>query len=215
MRRLTWLALLVAPIVAAVACGGSDGAVSGNDDGGGGDGGSNDATVGGNDGGGGSDGGGSNDGGGTGDVAVGEAGNGDGSATVDGGLPSDPGAVSCGASTCTTSTQYCCIRFEFDGGVADASCVADDAGGAACQTFKERCNEAADCDAGSVCCAELLAGGSSTCRKASTDPNDLCGAGGVQLCRTNTECATGVTCNVVTCGNRKVQVCGVPQGCSL
>jgi len=203
--------LMLAAVVVVMGCGG-DAATNG---GGETDAGDTDATVG-TDGGGGGDSTVSNDSGSPGDGGGTDTGGGgsDAGPSVDGGKASDPGQVSCGAASCPTATEYCCVRFLFDGGTGDASCINDDAGGGACNGIRERCNESADCDAGRICCAQFGGGsGGTACRTPGANPGDPCWIGGVQLCRTANECGDAGACNVLTCGTRQLEVCGKPQGC--
>ena len=105
---------------------------------------------------------------------------------------STPGQVSCGASTCT-STQFCC---DF----GDGGCQENEGG--TCFGAAGRCDEAADCPMGQVCCSTLGA---------------ACQAGpclGAQLCKTTGECggADG-GCRVQSCLGRMIQACGTPFGC--
>jgi hypothetical protein len=193
-RRIGLLLLL------AIGCGGEAASIgAGADDGGG-----QDATVGAdsaaNDGGAGPDGAPFGDGG-SGDA------NSDAGSAPDTGAGSDPHAVRCGAATCDTTQDACCYAFSRDGGIADAGCIprGDNCPGG----FKERCDEAADCDAGRVCCLQIGAVGlDSVCRQG-------CGiGGGYQLCRTNAECQNDAGCNVLSCFNgRTLQLCGKPTGC--
>jgi hypothetical protein len=196
-----------------VACGGSDAtsSINGNGDGGGGDGASGsqngNGTDGGNNGNGnGSDGGGNNGGGNEGGTGGGKEGGtgGGGTTDVDGGKPSDPGSVSCGTTTCATSTQVCCTQFYLDGGrtescEAPSACTGPGNAGTAC-------NEAADCDGG-VCCTTI---GGAECRKSCN-----AGLGEHELCRTQAECsAFDGGCNVLTCpGNQVEEICGHPFMC--
>jgi hypothetical protein len=204
MRRRWGLVLVVSSglLGAAAACGGNDSTVgSGGDDGGGSD---HDATLQndsytpppGSDGSSGSD---SNGGG---DTSTGKDGTaGDGGGTDSG--AGEPHRIPCGAVTCDNQQDSCCIHLLLDGGTGDASCIPNNMncpGG-----FLERCDKAADCDGGRVCCIEIGALGS-TCRA-------TCGQG-IQLCQTNAECPNNEMCNLLTCFNgRKLQVCGKPPGC--
>jgi hypothetical protein len=127
---------------------------------------------------------------------------GGGTTDVDGGAPSDPGKVNCGTTTCTTSTQFCCEHFFFDGGNSQTcETLGTSCGGGG--SVSNECNEAADCDGG-VCCATF---GGNQCQK-------TCGGGEHQLCRTQSECKVDGGCNVLTCtGLGEQEICGHPFGC--
>jgi hypothetical protein len=94
----------------------------------------------------------------------------------EGGAPSDPNSVTCGATSCNTTTQYCCAEGDAGGG----SCLPYNNGSC---NIKVSCNEAADC-AGGVCCTQLAFGTHTTSCMAS------CGAGNFQICRTDAECGS-------------------------
>jgi hypothetical protein len=210
MKRALFLGLIVS-----LGCGGGTNSTAAPDvDGGGGD----DATVQADSsgGGGGGGGGGGDSGGGGGGGDGGGGGGGDAGADTgpvpEGGSPSDPGKVACGATPCATGTQFCCVRPQA-GADAGFVCDTDDGGPGVCNNgLRDHCDEAADCDAGSVCCFQAagVGGAGTDCRPT------RCGGpagGGVQVCRTDAECDGGV-CNVLTCaGGRKLEVCGKPPGC--
>jgi hypothetical protein len=103
----------------------------------------------------------------------------------EGGVASDPGVVPCGTSTCTTSTNYCCVSGG-DGGTQ--SCVAYNGGTCGTGSFKIGCNESADCMSG-VCCQTILGiamVGSTSCMPSCTyGPTQTTY---YQTCRTDAEC---------------------------
>jgi hypothetical protein len=121
---------------------------------------------------------------------------GDGSITIiDGGVPSNPGAVSCGPSVNCTAGNFCCAD-PADGGFSCQN------GGGSCPGTAGHleCDETADCNliadaALLVCCYEVADGVvSSSCHA------DCNGGGGnrFQACKAQSECTTG-TCAAHTC----------------
>jgi hypothetical protein len=111
----------------------------------------------------------------------------------EGGAPSQPGMVSCGGTTCETSSSQCCLGA--DGG----TCTAFNAGCSSGVT--QPCDEAADC-INAVCCQPL------ECGQHSTTCKTTCGTTDFQLCRTDSECGQGTDagaakkCIVQTCGTQ-------------
>jgi hypothetical protein len=221
MRRGLGLVLVVSCglLGAFAACGGSDdnSATSGGDDGG-----SNDATVNGDDSGNnpGTDSGnpGTDSGNpGTDSGNNGEGGGGDGGGNGDGGRPSDPHKVPCGTVSCDTTTDFCCIHFELDGGVSEAGCTPNN-GNCRNGGFEEHCDESADCDGGRICCLNIggAIGGQSDCQQPQGQGGGGCGIGRIELCRTNAECPNDAGCSVRSCfgGTRQLEVCGKPTGCN-
>lgn len=162
-----------------VDCGGStDAGASGGDDG------SADGTSAGDGAGGGGTG---DDAGGGGGGGGGGEGGGGGGGGEGGAQASNPGKVACGATSCDVTdagAQFCCLGR--DGGACEQA-------GTQCFGLRERCDEAADCPTGAVCCYEFGPTGlEARCRAGG------CGQG-VQACRTQAECTSG-TCAVHTCG---------------
>lgn len=106
---------------------------------------------------------------------------GKGGAAGDGGaLTPTPGVIECAGTPCTiagTIPNVCCY-----GGLTSA-CLPSFPG---CVQFGVAvgCDDAADCDTGSLCCRTAL--GTTSCAK-------TCSSGQTQLCRTNAECKAG-TC---------------------
>jgi hypothetical protein len=113
---------------------------------------------------------------------------------------SNPGQITCGETQCASSTDVCCVTFQNDGGVCQAKNQACTGG------QKHSCDEAADCDNGSVCC---LAISGTACAK-----ND-CGKFDTQVCKTSAECGDAGACSEYTCpGIGKVHACKKPFGCN-
>jgi hypothetical protein len=213
MRRDLCLAFVVSCglMGAVVACGGS----VATDDNGGGD---QDATTGHDSGGSpaydGSSG--TDTGGGGSDTGTG---GGDSGTVGDSATGSNPHKVPCGSVSCDTNTgNSCCIHIT--GPLhGDAVCGP----GGPCQGgFEEQCDETADCDGGSICCFEGGGSGGIQAQSFCQTPTDggTCGFGGlfggIQLCRTQAECANG--CHVHNCFNQQVEACsqadgGPPIGC--
>jgi hypothetical protein len=133
----------------------------------------------------------------------------DGSTTADGGTT--PGQIACGATSCNSANQVCCIRFAFDAGAdggpgVSRTCTAPNQcqGGAVSE-----CDEKADCPMNQVCCLQFGASGPrGSCQNG-------CGTFGIQMCKTTLECTNdGGTCKSYTClGNTTVQACRQPMGC--
>lgn len=127
-----------------------------------------------------------------------------GSACVrpDGGLPCDPGQLSCGSSTCSVSTSFCCEQVT---GSPDGSCSLN---GSTCSlAVEEHCDEAADCDAGQ-CCFSLGSPSIATCKARCNPGTDT------PLCHSNAECDSG-RCLLQPCaiGGGSVEACGIVAGC--
>ena len=114
-------------------------------------------------------------------------------------LDPTPGTIACGTATCDAPAQYCC--FASDGGAScldktDNSCGAN--GG-----VPFRCEEAADCDAGLICCQQGFNGPLKI-------PDNVCAHDCPrQVCRTNAECGTSTSCNPQpTCHGSDLALCG-------
>jgi hypothetical protein len=89
-----------------------------------------------------------------------------------------PGTIACAAAACTIAgfpTNLCC----FEG--ITTQCLPSFPG---CVTIGRplRCDDAADCDSGDVCCGTFTLG--TTCASS-------CGDAQLQLCRTDRECRRG------------------------
>jgi hypothetical protein len=99
----------------------------------------------------------------------------------EGGLPCDPGVVSCGGASCTTSSQFCCVGGA-QGGAGD---VCSPFNGASCPSsaLAVACDEAADCS-GALCCEQevgLGVAGPTQCMAS-------CPSGWFQACKSHSEC---------------------------
>jgi hypothetical protein len=130
----------------------------------------------------------------------------DGSSTPDGGAASDPGHIACvDAAPCSVPAEQCCV-----GSNGTGSCKASCPGGS---IVVLKCDEAANCADGGVCCASE----SLTAPNASGACAASCSLGQVQLCRTNGECPNH-DCTPQTCtfGSTKVRIeaCGSVLGCT-
>jgi hypothetical protein len=226
-HALVWIAPLVAaaPFVLAH-CGGSNSTTVNHGDSGVGTGsGSGGGSGGGNSSGGASSSGAGDDSGGTGlrdgsSSGGGEAGSSGGGQdsgpppipVPEGGAPSTPGLVSCGAVSCTTSSQHCCVAPGGDAG-ATRTCEPYNGGNCPANGITLDCLEAADCASG-VCCAPLAFGPqSTTCRSS-------CGTGNFQVCRTDSECAGrgdaggSGKCVVQVCTDPRTMVMTTVEACA-
>jgi hypothetical protein len=101
----------------------------------------------------------------------------------DGGAACDPGLVSCGGSSCTTSNAYCCV-----GGGDGGSNVCTAYNSASCPSgnLTVACDETADCATG-VCCEEVVGLGV----PGPTQCMSSCPSNWFQICKSNTECGGG------------------------
>jgi|HubBroStandDraft_5_1064220.scaffolds.fasta_scaffold210614_2 hypothetical protein len=133
-----------------------------------------------------------------------------------GGAACDPGIVTCGSTSCSTSSSYCCA--DDDGG----ACTAYNSAGCPSTDLTLQCDEAADCASG-VCCEQAMSLGVA----GPTQCMSSCPTGWFQICRSNTECGTGdgggvnrcvlQTCTqaptLLTAGSSVVvEACAVPPG---
>jgi hypothetical protein len=102
-----------------------------------------------------------------------------------------PDRIACGATTCSTSGQFCCAQL--DGG---ASCQSSEQACMALIGVQRQCEKTADCPANNVCCYEF----SSIPATTSCHANDCNGGNGmrVEACRSQSDCTTG-TCATRTC----------------
>lgn len=110
---------------------------------------------------------------------------------------SDPGALKCfNGVECTVPDQLCCYA-EVDGSAPEGGkpdfewgCIPSSQ---ECDRHRFRCDEAADCEAGKVCCGAFILGDFvSYCA-------DSCGAAPVQPCKTDAECKGSKTCVRMEC----------------
>ncbi len=121
---------------------------------------------------------------------------------TEGGLPCTPGQVSCGTATCNVPAQFCCD-------IPGTSETCTTAGGA-CAGTPVACDEAADCPTkGDICC---IASQSTTSATVSCQRGPICPTAPVataQICRSNTECASG-KCQFWNCLGNVIQACTNP-----
>lgn len=118
--------------------------------------------------------------------------------------PPDPGTVTCGAATCSTSTQQCCFNPQ-DAGASQCAPVGD--GGCSPGTFSQTCNEAADCAGGNVCCLSASLGIPPDIKAAC---ETSCSGFSLQLCKTSAECKNGQPCGAFPCRGYIIDSCGPP-----
>jgi hypothetical protein len=119
------------------------------------------------------------------------------SSGASGGSGSRAGTVACATVTCPTATQVCCAQPLGPGFLGDPECTPI----GQCQDGANlSCSSAAECAPSQVCCftpstetADLLAGGTAACQSS-------CSAGQAQLCTTNAECTSGLTCQETSAG---------------
>ena len=119
--------------------------------------------------------------------------------TSDASVPaSDPGQVTCGLSSCVAATTFCCAR---PGGPD----TCETSGGACANAAVRKCDEAADCPVGNVCCYDP-----STTPPSTSCQGDCTGGGGrrVQACKTTTECLVGQCATRLCSDGRTVATCG-------
>jgi hypothetical protein len=131
----------------------------------------------------------------------------DGSTGVDGGSPSNPGQVTCGTASCDIDAgQSCCVHI--DGGSA---CVAN-MPGTCTGGLRKRCDEAADCPMGQICCYEIGGAGINTACATTCNTRP-------QACKTTSECKNdGGMCAVHQCQGMlsgfSIESCsGLPMAC--
>jgi hypothetical protein len=120
----------------------------------------------------------------------------------DAALISNPGRVSCGEAECSLPAEACCAT------LTTTTCQAP---GASCEGGGvQRCDEAADCEGGNVCCLRL----DPDKPEATCEPGCIRGASRLQLCKTDAECPEG-TCYVNRCAGGVVyRACAAIQGCT-
>jgi hypothetical protein len=126
----------------------------------------------------------------------------------DGGYPVDPGHVQCGptaAILCAVPSNMCCVS-------ADAGKCQPSNGSCAAGTLAEfKCDEAANCTGGTVCCATASLAQPNL---ASSCDHACAGFGKFQLCRTNGECPNR-DCTPQNCYGAHIEACGgVQPGCT-
>lgn len=110
-----------------------------------------------------------------------------------------PDQISCGATTCNSTTDVCCI----DRNQAQ-TCITK---GTTCdQGIAQGCDDKADCTGGDVCCgAQGAAGPAIECKPTC---GSIQGFPLPQLCKTDSECGGGVPCVTTACSGRTIQTCG-------
>ncbi|MBK6694365.1 MAG: hypothetical protein IPG50_19485 [Myxococcales bacterium] len=117
---------------------------------------------------------------------------------ISGGLPCDPGKLSCGSSTCDTATQECCV--DLTGASAKPACVNK----GSCANVALQCDEADDCGSGEVCCFSA----SGVTPTGSLCQSGPCGLGDFsQSCRGDGECAGSGSCGSGSCKGFAIQTC--------
>jgi hypothetical protein len=109
--------------------------------------------------------------------------------------PSDKGHVLCGADLCSLPLEDCC---EQPDGSTCQSATASCTGGAVA-----KCDEAANCLLGQVCCVtdQGATGVTTECRQ-------NCTGNGPQSCRTDQECGGAGPCEAWMCAGSLVATCG-------
>lgn len=120
-----------------------------------------------------------------------------------GGAACNPGTVTCGSTTCSTSTDFCCAS----GGEAGAgTCTAYNSSSCPSGALTLDCDETADCTAG-VCCEQIISLGVPGPTKCMAS----CSTGWFQVCKSHTECGAGGDAGGPL--NRCVlQTCTMPSG---
>lgn len=135
--------------------------------------------------------------------AVGADGPGEAAPDAPGVPPSDKNHVSCGSDKCSVPGEECCEKL-------DASACQQATGGN-CSGVVARCDEAANCPPGQVCCvtSQSPSGLETECRQS-------CQGGNPQSCRTDGECGGMGPCVAWTCAGSVVATCqagGSASGC--
>jgi hypothetical protein len=102
-----------------------------------------------------------------------------------GGSACDPGLVGCGGTSCTTSSQFCCVDGADDGG-SGGTCLGYNNSSCPAGALTLGCDETGDCASG-VCCEEVIALGVAGPTQCMTS----CPSGWFQICKSNTECGGG------------------------
>ena len=114
--------------------------------------------------------------------------------------------LACGSTTCPatpyspangSNDSYCCLP---QSNLAAPTCVHGNLG--ACESGNPwYCDQAADCNAGLVCCEQSARAGMFACLAPAA-----CGM--LQACRTSAECTNGQSCVTRTCGGTTIGTCG-------
>jgi hypothetical protein len=122
-------------------------------------------------------------------------------AAPDAAVVSNPGQVSCGEAECSLPAEACCAT------LTTTTCQAP---GASCEGGVQRCDEAADCESGDVCCLRL----DPDKPEATCEAGCIRGSSRLQICKTDAECAEG-TCYVNRCAGGVIyRACTAIQGCT-
>jgi hypothetical protein len=113
----------------------------------------------------------------------------------------DPGSVVCDGLPCASLDHYCCD----DNMAGTEKCVPDQV--SACAGFRRKCDEAADCPGGQVCCippnaAPFIAYTTFCVASCTFDPLAY------QVCKTDAECEKGMACVTQPCHGETIQSCG-------
>ncbi len=106
---------------------------------------------------------------------------------IDGGTT---GTIQCGQSTCSASTDVCCVTF--NGQSTSETCTPPNQ----CQGAQFDCSGAASCPPGEVCCGSF----SQQKQGASCAPACQGGFQNPQICQTSAECPNGLTCKPTPLG---------------
>jgi hypothetical protein len=110
--------------------------------------------------------------------------------------PTDKDHVACGSGSCSVPTEECCQM--------QSGSVCQAANGGGCNGVIARCDEAANCQPGQVCCVTKL-----TASGLETECQSSCqGGDGVQSCRTDGECGGTGPCTAWSCAGSVVATCG-------
>lgn len=134
--------------------------------------------------------------------------------TKDATATTNPKSVTCGADECPRSgdgksREICCVK---PGAPPEMAC-ARELDPDACKEARRECDDAADCDAGQVCCAETNSGRMNTVCMATC----ITGAPRWQVCKTSAECEGGIPCTTGICPKQGVYgFCvgaAIPDGC--
>ncbi len=120
------------------------------------------------------------------------------------GSSSDPGVVTCNGSPCDTATSYCCDETTVPPN--GQRCVSNSV--SSCGGLRRRCDEAADCTGGQVCCippnAAMRVAYTTVCSKGPCTDDVL----NYQVCKTSAECTNGQPCVTQQCAGYEMRTCG-------
>jgi hypothetical protein len=110
--------------------------------------------------------------------------------------PSDKGHVLCGENLCSLPAQDCCEQ-------PDSAACQPSTGGSCNGGVVARCDEAANCLPGQVCCVTSL-----TSSGIETQCMSSCPGSDPQSCRTDGECGGAGPCAAWVCAGSVVATCG-------